>query len=330
MRGLLVIGGAACSVAGCGDNDPPCGHVQLMSANRNIWGGHIALDDERIYFSDYENGARTRLIFRQPRDGGQELVIAARDTFSRFGFGMAVDATYLYWAAESPLIGFTLFATPRLGGATLELSGISPCTGSGIAVDRFNAYAGAVRCSDGSRDFASSVIAVPHDGSGVFEVWSSTSADVSAIAALDGTIWIATSGGLYRVSNTGTVLLDGRPSYHVVIAGGQLFYSTDEAVKVRPLTDGTAQTLYAFTTSIEQPRAFAVDGTDIYISEPPSLRLIAGDAEPVILVGDMGAAVTHVVAGNGSAYWATLAAPGSLGLFNSFSGGVFRVRRPCN
>jgi hypothetical protein len=328
MRCALALGLAACS-AGCGDNEPACGHVQLLAGNRNIWGGHIAVDAERVYYSDYNNGAGTHLVFRQPRDGGQALVIAARDRFSRFGFGMGVDASLLYWAAESDLGGYNLLATPVLGGPTADVASISTCTGSGIAVDRLNAYAGAIRCRDGAIELPSRVIAVPHDGSGKFEVWQSASADVAAIAARDGTIWIATTGGLVRVSNSGTELLDGRPSYHVVIANDELVYSTDEAVKSMPLAGGTARTLYSFTSSIAQPRAFAVDGSDLYVSEPPSLVLVTLGAEPQAVVADMGGAITHVAATGGAAYWATLALPGSLGLFDTFSGGVLRVRRPC-
>ncbi len=327
MRCLLVLGLAASM--GCGDNEPACGHAQLMVANRNIWGGQIALDDERIYYSDYDNGADTHLVFRQPREGGQPLVIAARDHVSRFGFGMATDAKYLYWSGDSGLTGYILMATPLLGGATLELGGISPCTAHGVAVDSLNAYAGAVRCNDGT-DVQSRVVAVPHDGTGAFEVWTSATGDVSAIAAQNGTIWIAATNGLYRVSSSGRELLDGQPSYHVVIANDEVVYSTEEAVKALPLSGGAARTLYTFHTPLDQPRAFAIDGDDLYVVEPPTLVLVTPDAEPVVLVKDMGGAITHIVAGSGSVYWPTLALPGSVGLLDTFSGGVMRVRRPCD
>ena len=328
MRWALV---ACVAAAGCGDNASACGALELLDANRNIWVGHIAVDDERVYYSDYDNGFGTHLVFRQPKDGGQALVIAARDEFARFGFGMAVDASYLYWTAEAEPVGYTLWATPVLGGRTFDLTGVSGCTAHGIAVDSINAYAGAVRCNNGTSDVHSRVMAVPHNGTGPFEIWSSADADVSEIAAVDGTVFIATTAGLVRIDAFGTRdLLDGRPSYHVEINGDELLYSTQEDIRALPLAGGAPRTLFTFRTSITNPRPFASDGGDLYVAEPPELVFVpAGGGAPMSIVHDMGAAITHIVARGGSAYWTTLALPGSLGIPGTFSGGVLRVRRPC-
>jgi hypothetical protein len=323
-RALLVL-----CLAGCGDNAPACGYVQLLTVNRNIWGGHIAVDDERVYFSDYNNGIGTHLVFRQPRDGGQALVIGARGESSRFGFGMTVDGDVLYWSAENEPAGYSLLATPRLGGTTVELSAVSECTAHGVAVDAVNAYAGAVRCNNGVTDVPARVTAVPKTTGMSREIWTSTTADVSDLVAVDGIVFIATTAGLVRVTETATELLDGRPSYHVVIAGDELIYSTEEAILSRPLGDGEPHTLYSFRTPISQPRAFGVDGTDLYIAEPPEMIFLPRGGEPTPLVDDMGAAITHIVARDGYAYWATLAVPGSIALLGTYSGGVMRVARPC-
>jgi hypothetical protein len=325
MRRALVLLG----LAGCGDNAPACGHVALLDANRNIWGGHIAVDDERVYYSDYANQVGTHLVFRQPRDGGQPLVIAAREQASRFGFGMAVDATHVYWTAENEPTGYALLATPRLGGRTLELSAISECTATAVAVDAIDAYASSRRCNNGTIDVPAKVIAVPHAGGPSREVWTSTDADVIDLAALDGVVFIATSAGLVRASAVATELVDGRPTYHVVIAGDELIYSTEEAIVVRPLAGGEPQTLYTFVSPVSQPRAFGVDGTDLYIAEPPQMLFLPRGGRPTPIVRDMGAAITHIVARDGHAYWSTLAVPGSIGLFGTFSGGTMRVAAPC-
>ncbi len=323
MRIALAVCTAACMA--CGDNAPVCGHVEVLEGNRNIWPGQIAVDDERVYFSDYDNSAGTRLVFRQPRDGGQPLVIAARDETQRFGFGMATDERYVFWAAEDAPTGYTLFATPLLGGRSLELAGVSLCTANGIAVDAVAVYAGAIRCADEP----ARVIAVPHDGSGVREIWSSLDADVTDIVGLGGDVVLATTAGLVRVSGTTTELLDGRPAYHVVIAGDELVYSTEEEILAMPVAGGTPRTLYIYRTPITEVRAFAVDGDELYIAEPPELFFVRPGREPTPIVHDIGAAVTHIVARDGAAYWSTLAVRGSIGLPGTFSGAVLRVDRPC-
>ncbi|HEY5952112.1 MAG TPA: hypothetical protein VIV40_41730 [Kofleriaceae bacterium] len=327
MRCAVIVALAGC--AGCGDNEPACGHAEVLNWDRNIWGGHIAVDGERVYYSDYANAVGTHLVFRQPRDGGQALVIAARGETSRFGYGMVVDDGHVYWSGENEPVGYTLFATPPLGGRTIELSAISVCTGHGVAVDSVNAYAGSIRCNDGIGNIAAHVIAVPHLGGPSTELWSSLDADVSDLAAVGGDVFIATTRGLVRVSPAGTELLDGRATYHVEIANDNLVYSTEEMILSRPLAGGAARTLYTFHTPINQPRAFALEGDDMYIVEPPRLLYTRAGSEPTVLVEDTGAAITHVVARDGAAYWATLAVPGSLGLFGTFSGGVLRALRPC-
>lgn len=324
MRIAIAVGVAVAS--GCGDNAPLCGHVQVLEAHRNIWAGHIAVDSERVYFSDYDNGAGTRLVFRQPRDGGQPLVIAARPETSRLGFGMAVDDRHLYWTAEADFAGYTLFATPLLGGRTLDLSRVSDCTASGIAIDSVAIYVGAIRCGD----VPARVVAVPRDGSDAREIWSSETSDVTSIVSLDGDVVIATTTGLVRVTATGSELLDGRPTYHVVRAGDELVYSTEERVLARPVAGGAPRTLYTFRTPITEVRAFAVDGGDLYIAEPPEMIFLPAGGEPTRLVRDIGTGVTHIVARDGAAYWSTFALRGTIGLLGTFSGGVLRVDRPCD
>jgi hypothetical protein len=324
MRFAPAVCLAAC--VGCGDNAPVCGHVQVLEANRNIWPGHVAVDAERIYFSDYANSAGTHLVFRQPRDGGQPLVIAARGETQRFGFGMTTDDRYLYWSAEAEPAGYNLLATPLLGGRTLDLGAISECTANGIAVDAVAAYAGAIRCDMQP----ARVIAVPHDGSGLREIWSSPDADVTDIVPVAGDVVIATTAGLVRVSATGTTLLDGHPTYHVVVDRDELVYSTEEAIYSLPIAGGAPRRLYTYRTPITEIRAFGVDNGDLYIAEPPGMIFQSSGGEPSRLVHDIGATVTHIVARDRVAYWSTIAVTGSLGLIGSYSGAVMRVDRPCD
>src|SRR5687767_3825600 len=148
---------AACLVA-CGDNAPECGYVELLSHGRNIWPAQIAVDDRYVYYSDYDNGSGVHLVFRQPRDGGDERVFASRARAVSFGYGMAVDARNVYWAAELD-IGYTLFATPVTGASTIDIGVVSACVARGIAVDAVNVYGGAVRCEG----VAARVLAFPQD-----------------------------------------------------------------------------------------------------------------------------------------------------------------------
>ena len=330
MRCAVATACLIATAAGCGDNAPACGHVEVLDANRNIWGGHIAVNDDFFFYSDYDFYA-AKLVLRQPLGQRQAYVVGAAGTLDRLGFGMAVDATNLYWATESDPVGYTLFATPLQGGPPINLTAISECTALGIAVDAVNVYAGAVRCNNGLGDIRSRVVVTPLDNSGPFELWNSAGSDVSAIAARDGIAYLATTAGLVRVDRFGTSeTLDGRPSYHAEIDGDELYYSTQEAIIALPLTGGPAHTVYSFRTSVDEPRAFAVDDGELYISEPPQLVFVAPGREPESIVRNMGATITHMVAHRGQAYWATLAMPESIGLLDTFSGGVMRVSRPCD
>jgi hypothetical protein len=327
MRALVI----PLVLAGCGDNGPSCGFVTLLDAYRNIWPGHIAVDAERVYYSDFGNLVGTHLVFRQPREGGQPLVIAAADVDERFGYGMAVHDDLLWWAGESQMIGYTLFATPVLGGRSDPRVTFSTCTPNGIAVDAVAAYAGSIRCDMNP----SRVLAVRHTDGVPNTIWESTEADVQGIAAVDGTAYIATTGGLFRVTETATGIetetIDGRSTYHVVHAGLEIIYSTQEQIIAHPLPGGGApRTLYTFRTAIDQPRAFAVDGTDLYIAEPPELVFLPRNGSPTTIVSDIGLVVTHMTARDGAAYWSALIAPGSPGVPGGFAGAVFRVARPCD
>lgn len=324
MRLALAACLAAC--AGCGDNEPACGHVEILDANRNIWSGQIAVDDRFVFYTDYDNGIGTHLLFRQLREGGDRLVIGARGYDASLGYGMASDGRSVYWAADDRDIGSKLLATPVLGGSTNELAGISPCTARGIAFDEVNIYAGSLRCDDEPAH----VIAAPRDGSTPTEIWTSLDADVSSLAAIGGDALVATTAGLYRVSPAATTVLDGRATYHVEIDGDRIVYSTDEQILAQPLAGGPPQTLYTFETPITQPRAFASDAGDLYISEPPRMIFVAAGGTPQALVRDMGSPVTHMTARDGAAYWSALAAPGALGLPGSFSGATSRVLGPCH
>lgn len=324
MRLALAASLAAC--VACGDNEPPCGHVEILDAYRNIWSGQIAVDDRFVFYTDYDNGVGTHLLFRQLREGGDRLVIGARGYDASLGYGMASDGQSVYWAADDGTVGYSLLASPVLGGSTSVLGGISACTAHGIAFDDVNVYAGSIRCDQEP----ARVIAARRDGSGASEIWTSLDADVSSLAAVGGEALIATTAGLYRVSPTATTLLDGRPTYHVEVDGDRIIYSTEEEIFAQPLAGGAPQTLYTFETPITQPRAFASDAGDLYISEPPRMIFVAAGGTPQPLVQDMGAAITHVAARDGAAYWSTLAVRESLGLPGSFSGATMRVRRPCD
>ena len=152
---------------------------------------------------------------------------------------------------------------------------------------------------------------------------------MSAIAPVNGDIVIGTTAGLVRVSSLGTTLLDGRAIYHVEVDNDEIVYSTEEEILAQPLSGGAPRTRYSFRTPVDQPRAFATDGGDLYISEPPELIYLADGGTPTPIVNNMGAAITHITARDGAAYWATLAMPESLGLLGTFSGGVLKVHRPC-
>ena len=316
-------------VAGCGDNAGDCGYTHLLTQLRNIWAGQLAVGESSIYYSDYDvDGEGTHIVFRQPRDGSPEIAIGYRPFDHAFGFGMALDDAYVYWAAQADPAGYALFATPLEGGRALQLATMPACDPHGIASDGLYRYAGWARCSDGGADVPAAVIAIAGDGTST-KIWESTTADVEELAARAGTLYIATTAGLYQLTGADAILLDGSPTHRLVLTADELVYSTDEAILARPLSGGSARRVYTFVTDIGQQRAFAVDDTGLYVSEPPQILYVANEREPITLVANPGTGIAHLIARDHGVYWSANAMFGSPGTPYSFSGGVMRATAPC-
>ena len=325
MRGVLAL----CLAVGCGDNATDCGYSHVLTQLRNIWAGQLAVGDANVYYSDYDvDGAGTHVVFRQPRNGSPEIAIGVRPVNHAFGFGMAVDDTYIYWTAQADPTGYALFATPLEGGRALQIATLPSCDPHGLAADARYRYAGWARCNNGGSDVPAAVIAVAGDGTAT-KIWESSTADVEELATRDGTLFIATTGGLYRVAGTDTMLLEGTSTHRVQLMADEVVYSTDEGIFARPLGGGLARRLYTFATASDEPRAFAIDDAGLYVSEPPRIVYVANGGEPVPVVENPGSGIAHLIARDHDVYWSANAMFGSPGTPYSFSGGVMRATAPC-
>ncbi len=320
---------AAWPLGGCGDNADPCGYVDPIETFKNIWSLQLAVDDTHIYFSDYDiDGDGTHLVLREPLAGGGVQALGIRSAAAVFGRGLALDGRFLYWASTSTEGSSSLFASPIAGGAPLFLSTLPDCAPSGIAVDGTTSYAGTVACGD----VPSSILAVAGDGT-TSTVWTSTvdQGDVRELAAASGTLFFSTTTGVFALRAGVLEILAGHPGFHLEVHDQTLYYSTDEGIFSVPVAGGDRVRLYSYPAGATDIGSFGIEGTDLYLAESGHMLLSRSPADtPRVVVENLGRGVGPIVARGGWAYWSVLFMPEAITDFGSFSGGVFRVLRPCD
>ncbi|HSD85871.1 MAG TPA: hypothetical protein VLB44_00095 [Kofleriaceae bacterium] len=323
-------------VAGCGDNGPQCGYVDVVVGGRNVWAPMFAVDDRYMYYADYDlDGFGTQLLLRGSRDGGQLRALAQRPYGESFGEGVAVDASAIYWTGTSELTGNSLYASPIAGGETIELAVLPACVPFGVATNGVEVFAGSVSCDTTAGYEPSRVTAVSLTTGEVRVAWTAGlyDGDVRTLATAGDTLFIGTSIGVFAVRPSGTeVLAAGNAVRHLEVHGDQLFYSVeDEGLYMTPVAGGAKLRLYSYAMATEHEGQFAIDGDDVYIAEPPNLMLLTlSDRTPRPIVDTMGAPGGLIAARDGYAWWSTLVMANATGGFDTFSGGIERVTRPCD
>lgn len=326
MRCALI----ALLVAACGDSGEACGHLDPLLVYQNVWSPQLALDDVHVFYSDYDvDGFGTQLVWRQPLAGGVEQPIADHRRGGPLGWGMAVDSSSLFWAAASEPTGNSLYSTPIDGGRTVELAALSLCPPRGIAVSSTHVYAGSIECEG---DVARVVSVDRTTGESVI-IWLAGSYDghVQDLAVAGDVLFIGTTAALFRVDAAGTTVLDAGVIGHIEIHGDTLYYSTEEGIFAQPVAGRTHDAVYTYAPDLEDTGAFSIDGDDLYVAVPPQmLHVSLASGESIVLLENIGKWIGPVIAHDGYAYWSALVVPNSeLDALGTFSGGLFRVARPC-
>lgn len=314
------------AVTGCGDNGPSCGYVDILLGLRNVWAPQFAVDDNYLYYADYDvDGFGTQFVIRMNHGGGGIRALATRPPFEReFGLGLTVDATSVYWTGSSQPTGFSLYASPIAGGQTSELTTLPACTPYAVAVSDSEVFAGTTSCDDQP----SQVFAVTKADKQSRVAWTGGQfdGDVRALAATADTLYVGTTVALFAVRASGTqvVRADGAVR-HIEIHDDVVYYSVENA----GIYAG-GDRIYTYDRATKGEGAFSVDGDDLYVAEPPRMMFqTLTDRHPRVVVENLGQTVT-IAAHGGFAYWSALAQPGSAGPLDTFSGGIARVSRPCD
>jgi hypothetical protein len=310
---------------GCGDNGPSCGYVDVVLGLRNVWAPQFAVDDNYVYYADYDvDGFGTQFVLRMNHGGGGIQALATRSPFEQqFGIGLTVDATSVYWTGSSQPTGFSLYASPIKGGQTIELTTLPPCTPFAVAANDTEVFAGTASCEDNP----SQVFAVTRADKQSRIAWTGGEfdGDVRALAATADTLYVGTTVALFAVRASGTQLVKADGAVRdIEVHDGVVYYSVEN---VGIYAGGDR--VYTYDPATKGEGAFSVDGDDLYVAEPPRMMFeTLTERHPQVVVEHLGDTVT-IVAHGGYAYWSALVQPGAPGPLDTFSGGISRVTRPC-
>jgi hypothetical protein len=319
--------------AACGDNEPACGHVEVLIGGRNVWSPMFAVDDRFIYYADYDlDGFGTKLMLRGSREGGGLQSLGQIPNYEMFGNGLAYDETTLYWTASrlQDGLGYALYQSPRAGGSEFLISNLPPCLPFGVATSPTEVFVGMAACDT----FPARVTAVDKVAHTDRVAWEAgmNDGDVRALAFANDTLFIGTSIALLAVRPTETtVITAGSPVRHLEIHDGFLYYSeASNGIYRTPLAGGIRERLYEYEETDERQGPFSLEGEDLYVAEPPQMLLVPlSSREPSVVVKNLGS-VSEIAARDGHAYWSALVLPGATGGLDTFSGGIERVSRPCD
>ncbi|HTL37229.1 MAG TPA: hypothetical protein VL326_29045 [Kofleriaceae bacterium] len=330
MCRVALAAAIAVGLAACGDNEPECGTVEVLIGEHNVWSPMFAIDERFMYYADYDiDGFGTALVIRASRDGGGLVALGQLDYGEMFGNGLAYDETNLFWTGSGQeQTYFALNETPRAGGPPYTLAYLPGCVPFGMTTSATEVFAGMASC-----DPLPSRVTAVDKATGMKRIaWEAGmfDGDVRALAYADDTLFIGTTIALFAIRPSGTnVITAGSPIRHLEIHGGYLYYSEEHYGVFRtPTTGGPREQLYEYAPTNDRQGAFSVDGDDLYVAEPPHmLRVRNGSAQ--IIVNDLGS-VSEIAASDGYAWWSALVYPNAPGGFDTFSGAIARVARPCD
>lgn len=317
--------------AACGDNGPTCGYVDLVVGERNVWAPMLAVDEQYIYYADYDiDGGGTRLMLRGSREGGGLRSLGQIGYTDFFGNGLAYDDLNLYWTASSEPTGYSLYVTPRVGGPQFPIAALPECVPFGATTSDTEIFIGMAAC----QNLPARVTAISKADSSERVAWEAGmyDGDVRALAYANDTLFIGTSIALFAVDASGPrVITAGNAVRHLEVHGDQLYYASEaDGIYRMPVSGGPRERLYAFASSGARQGAFSLDGDDLYISEPPEILFMTLTARNPRVVVTQSGPMSELVARDGYAWWSTLAFPNSPGGLDTFSGAIARISRPCD
>jgi hypothetical protein len=293
----------------------------------------FAVDDRFIYYADYDvDGFGTKLMLRGSREGGGLQSLGQIQYYEMFGNGLAYDETTVYWTGSrfTESLGYALYATPRTGGSGFPLAHLPECVPFGVTTSPTEVFVGMAACGA----FPARVTAIDKATHTDRIAWQAgmNDGDVRALAFAGDTLFVATSIALVAVRPTETtVITAGNPVRHLEVHGDLLYYSeANDGIYRTPIAGGARERLYVYEATDERQGPFSLEGDDLYLAEPPHmLHMTLASRTPTVVVRDLGS-VSEIVARDGHAYWSALVLPGSTGGFDTFSGGIERVARPCD
>ncbi|HUS28136.1 MAG TPA: hypothetical protein VMZ53_06490 [Kofleriaceae bacterium] len=321
------------ALGACGDNEPACGHVKVLVGGRNVWSPIFAVDEQHMYYADYDvDGYGTKLLLRASRDGGGLQSLGQVADYEMFGNGIALDDRNVYWTASRFLdnLGYSLYASPRAGGSPFPIANLPPCVPFGVTSSTTEVFAGTSACDAQP----SRVTAVDKTTSNARIAWEAgmNDGDVRALAYGGDTLFIATEIALFAVRPSATeVVTAGNTIRHLEVHDDFLYYAEEhDGVYRTPLAGGTRELLYAYAPTGERQGAFSLDGDDLYVADPPHMMFVPlATRTPQAIVHDVGS-LSEISARDGYAWWSSLVLPAAPGGLDTFSGGIERVARPCD
>ncbi len=193
-------------------------------------------------------------------------------TFASSSFGVAVDATYVYWTmiGENP-VDFspagTVTAIPRTGGALVPVAG-GQNVPDGIAVGGGNAYW--IDLDTQLPQSAPSAMQAPLDGGSpapLFVPPAGPSQSLDAIASDATYVYFTSGGNLYRAPLAGgapMLLASGLDATALAVDDSGIYALVGSAVLRAPLGGGVATTMIQ---GLFSPRGLALDAQAVYFTD---------------------------------------------------------------
>ena len=243
--------GALLLCAGCGDNLTP---YQVLYVG-NVWGGNLAVDDGRVYFTTFYHGPEEdQAVWSVPADGGEPTLLWHGAPGMIFGFGMAVDDGDLFWSQQDTPTN-AVFSVSIEGGDRAEVGRFTTTQAPYAGVDVEDDWIFA-----GSHD---QIVRIPRDGGG-------------AVPVFEGPVgWIDREGGpLYFISGetlqrldpvTGAAELVANISApgDFALAGDVAYIAGGDAVWTVPLDGGDPTQLVA---GLERPGVVAIGKDAVFVT----------------------------------------------------------------
>jgi len=258
IYGASGAGGAVWKVpmAGCVD---PSTCAEILSSPGEFYRG-LAMDSDALFFADSPAGR----VMRVGKDGQGECVLASGETYA---WGIAVDATYVYWSARGA--NAIKRRSKTCGAATPEVLVAQTDEPEFLTLDATGLYWGR---RDGGLVSWSNV-----DGTSTEPVWSGTTPGGSMFNLVTDDAWVywregysGATDGTARVvrapkdrSGTLEVVADDQPApRYMAVDGTHAYWTTAESVRRGPKDgSGLVETL---ATGYASPHAILVDDEAVY------------------------------------------------------------------